>query len=121
MEGCGFRDQLRHFREFNTEIIGISFDDVATNRRFSEENGFQYSILSDLDRGIALKYGACVNRAAPMPKRMSYLIDERQRILYCWTRIEPGLHPAQIINTLYANFYKSFEEQMAGKGEGDAR
>ena len=110
VEGCGFRDQLHHFEEFNTEVVGVSFDRVETNRRFCEVNHFPYRILSDSARQIGIRYGACLNAAASMPKRVSYLIDGQQRILYCWSKVEPALHPSQVINTIYANFYRTFEE-----------
>ena len=56
MEGRGFRDRAPQFAEAGIEILGISFDPPEENRRFAEQNGFPFRLLSDRDRSAGERY-----------------------------------------------------------------
>lgn len=50
-------------------ILGVSFDTPADNRAFAEAQSFPYPLLSDLDRSVALAYGACERKSDAFPRR----------------------------------------------------
>ena len=66
-------------------ILGVSYDSVADQKKFADEEGFPYRLLSDADKSIAAAYDAARQKGekyfeAGIPRRVSYLIDPDGRI-----------------------------------------
>ena len=58
-------------------VVGASFDTVEEQKAFADEQGFTYSLLSDLDRVMGAAYEAvrpADDPIAAFPFRYSYLI-----------------------------------------------
>jgi len=75
----------------------VSFDSVEANAAFARKNDFKFPLLSDLDRTVALAYGACGDAKAKWPNRVSFLIDEQGRIARVYDRVDPRDHPASVL------------------------
>jgi peroxiredoxin Q/BCP len=52
----------------------VSFDSPEANRSFAEKNGFEFPLLSDEKRELALAYGACPESDARFPARLTFVI-----------------------------------------------
>ncbi len=52
-----YRDQYAKVTEKGARVVGISTDDVATLRRFKDENQLPYPLLSDDGGKVAKQYG----------------------------------------------------------------
>ena len=62
-------------------MLGASFDDPATNKRFADKHLFTFSLLSDVDQVIGTSYGVvrpADHKWAAMPRRVTFLIDPRK-------------------------------------------
>jgi peroxiredoxin Q/BCP len=70
---------------------------VEANAAFANKNQFKFPLLSDLDRTVALAYGACKDPKATWPKRVSFLIDEQGQIARTYERVDPRDHPASVL------------------------
>ena len=57
-------------------IVGVSFDAVADNGAFAEKYGFPYQLLCDTDQSMSRAYGACAEKGAKYPERITYVIDK---------------------------------------------
>lgn len=80
-ESCHFRDLAAEFAEAGAQRVGISPDDVAKQRRFSETHGFDYPLLSDVDGVVAKRFGVW-RRLIPLhTKRTTFVIDTDRRVL----------------------------------------
>ncbi|GAA4942060.1 peroxiredoxin [Streptomonospora halophila] len=84
-ESCHFRDLAAEFAELGAQRVGISADDVGTQRAFADEHGFGYPLLSDPDGAVARAYG--VRRGGPLAalspiRRSTFVIDTDGRILH---------------------------------------
>lgn len=55
-----YRDQYAKVTEKGAQVVGISTDDVATLKRFRDENQLPYPLLSDDGGKIAKQYGGTV-------------------------------------------------------------
>uniref|UniRef100_UPI0037DA7861 peroxiredoxin n=1 Tax=Streptomonospora wellingtoniae TaxID=3075544 RepID=UPI0037DA7861 len=82
-ESCRFRDLAAEFAELGAQRVGISADDVATQRAFAEKNGFDYPLLSDPGGAVARAYG--VRRGGPLAalsptRRSTFVIGTDGRI-----------------------------------------
>ena len=85
MQGHGFRDQAKDFATANAEVLGISFDTVADQKKFADGEGFPYPLLSDPDKTAGAAYDAVRQPGeeyaeAGIPRRISYLIDPSGKI-----------------------------------------
>jgi len=78
-------------------VIGVSFNSADVNRAFAQRNEFKFPLLSDLDRATALAYGACDDRHASNPDRVSFVIDEEGNIARVYNQVDPRDHPARVL------------------------
>lgn len=53
----------------------MSFDAPAANKLFKQNEGFQYPLWSDLDRELALTYGAATSKSTKYAKRITVVLD----------------------------------------------
>jgi len=74
-EACDFRDHFSYFRNLGIRVIGISFDDVETHRRFQKKYKLPFELLSDTSGKVAQIYDAKVP-IFNMSKRITYLLDK---------------------------------------------
>ena len=72
-EIIAFQRDLEEFKELDTQIIGVSNDKMETHRDFTEKNGIEFPLISDLDKSIKKLYGR---------GRVTYLIDKSGIIRY---------------------------------------
>jgi len=55
-----YRDQYAQVAGKGAQVIGISTDDVATLKRFRDENKLPYPLLSDAGGKVAKQYGGTI-------------------------------------------------------------
>ena len=100
MEGKGFRDRAPEFAEAGAELIGASFDTPEDNRAFAENNGFPFTLLSDVDRKVGQVYETKRSPEEQSPeyaKRRTYLIDPEGRIVRAYRVTDIPGHPGQVL------------------------
>ena len=80
-QSCHFRDLAKEFEEAGAQRVGISRDDVATQKKFAELNGFDYPLLADVDGEVAEQFGV-KRRFGPIPvKRHTFVIDTDRTVI----------------------------------------
>ncbi len=81
VESCHFRDLAAEFAAVGAHRVGISPDDVAKQRAFSDRHGFDSPLLSDPDGEVARRFG--VRRAfGPLAtRRHTFVIDTDRTVL----------------------------------------
>ncbi|MFF2052728.1 thioredoxin-dependent thiol peroxidase [Leifsonia sp. NPDC058194] len=57
-EACDFRDNLNSLKSSGYRVIGISKDAPAQNKKFQEQEGLNFPLLSDEDLAVHNTYGA---------------------------------------------------------------
>lgn len=57
-QACDFRDNLNSFAASGYRVIGISKDAPAQNKRFQEQEGLNFPLLSDENLAVHNAYGA---------------------------------------------------------------
>lgn len=61
-----FQRDLPTLEGLNAQVLGVSFDDVETLRRFAAENGIGFPLISDPEGKLKALYST---------ERINYLID----------------------------------------------
>ena len=78
-EACEFRDQFEAFRNLDVPVYGISRDDIPTHEKFKKAYKLPFELLSDPDGKVCKSYDALIP-LIKMPKRVTYLIDDKHQI-----------------------------------------
>jgi peroxiredoxin Q/BCP len=55
-----YRDQYANVVGKGAQVVGVSTDDVATQKRFKDENQLPFPLLADAGGKVAKKYGGTV-------------------------------------------------------------
>ena len=55
-----YRDQYASVVGKGAQVVGISTDDVATQKKFKDENQLPFPLLSDSDGKVSKKYGGTI-------------------------------------------------------------
>ncbi|MBD0726470.1 peroxiredoxin [Flavobacterium sp. L1I52] len=75
-QACGFRDNYSEFLNLDIAVIGISSDDVASHRDFSQKYNLPFILLSDTDQSVRKLFGVPSKFFGLLPGRVTYLIDK---------------------------------------------
>lgn len=104
-EACGFRDIIGDFKKMNTVVLGISKDSVASHKKFTDKYHLNFSVLSDEDKTTLKDYHAWgkkkfLGKTFEGTLRISYLINQKGKIIKSYPNVNPISHPAQIISDI---------------------
>lgn len=76
-ELCTIRDNLSVLSERDAEVFVITCDTTASNKRWAEEQGFEFPILSDFwPHGEVSQAYDCFNDALGVANRATFTIDQ---------------------------------------------
>jgi len=77
-ELCALRDDLALFQESGIELIGISVDSKWSLRAWAEQEGYDFTLLSDLwpHGAVAQEYGVFLEDRG-VANRATFVIDEQ--------------------------------------------
>ena len=62
-----------------TQIIGISVDSYPANKRFSEDIGVTFPLLSDFQRKVSKEYGI-LDEERGWARRTTFVLDKEGRV-----------------------------------------
>ncbi|HEY5663952.1 MAG TPA: thioredoxin-dependent thiol peroxidase [Ilumatobacter sp.] len=102
-QACGLRDIAGDIGD--TVIVGISPDPSAKLKRFDDQHGLGFTLLSDPDHAIAVKYGVWIEKknygkVYMGVQRSAFLVDEHGRIERSWPTISPKDTPTNLLAAL---------------------
>jgi peroxiredoxin len=85
-ELCAVRDDIARYNNANAEVLGISVDSVFTLKRYKEEQGYNFPLLSDFNKEVSAAYDSlCENWILEMKgvsKRSAFIVDKEGIIQY---------------------------------------
>ena len=100
-EACSFRDDIFKFRKLGAKIIGVSLDDVASQKEFAEKYALPFTLLSDAKQQTAVDYGVLRNLGlAKFAKRQTFIISPAGKIAEHYEKVKPEEHSAQVLGDL---------------------
>jgi peroxiredoxin Q/BCP len=101
-EGCGFRDRYEQFEALGVQIVGVSFDSPEKNKKFKEEDKFQFDLYSDVEKELASHYGA-YNQILPMfAMRVTVILNPEGEWVLAYPSVKGSLykHAQQVLDDL---------------------
>jgi peroxiredoxin Q/BCP len=107
-QACEFRDNIFAFRDAGAAILGISVDDVASHKAFSEKHSLPFPILADAERKTAGAYGTLMKYLGvhELARRDTFIIDPQGRIAKHYVKVDPKGHSKTVLADL---------KQLAGR------
>jgi peroxiredoxin Q/BCP len=93
-QACSIRDHRQDLTGLGVDVVGISPDPPAKQKKFDDKYGLGFPLLSDEDHAVAGKWGAWGEKTMYGKKRMgiirsSFLVDEKARIAHVWYNVKP--------------------------------
>ena len=89
-QACSLRDHNAEIRAKGAEILGVSTQDAASHKRFTQVHHLNFPLLADADRAVARAYGAIgggglfgmTQAMLGLADRVTYIIDEQGTIAH---------------------------------------
>jgi peroxiredoxin len=86
-ELCAVRDDWSAWTELDADVFGISVDSPFVTRRFREELGLPFPLLSDFNHEVGADYGVLYEDyfgLRGVARRAAFVIGTEGRIAYAW-------------------------------------
>ena len=104
-QACGFSERMPLFSEKGAVILGISKDSVASHKKFEENYGLKFTILSDPDKTVIQSYDVwkekkLYGKVSMGVVRTTYLIDENGIITKALDKVKAAENPEQMLEIL---------------------
>jgi mycoredoxin-dependent peroxiredoxin len=81
-ELCELRDDLRSFETAGVQVLAVSCDSVHSQRKWAEEEGFGFPVLSDFwPHGAVSKAYGVFDEALGCATRRTFVIDKQGRVV----------------------------------------
>ena len=115
-EACAFRDDIFAFRKLGVTVIGVSLDDVKSQKAFAEKYSLPFPLLSDRGKKTAKAYGV-YRKYGPIgiAARETFLIDPDGRVGKHYSKVDPDEHAQQVLADL-AELMRSDDAETAQPG-----
>ncbi|CAM3301708.1 thioredoxin-dependent thiol peroxidase [Paenibacillus lupini] len=102
VESCDFRDYNGQFKQQNTEVIGISPDDLASHDTFISEFSLPFPLLADTDHTVSELFGVWKERTWDGKtfmgiERSTFLIDENGVLVREWRSVSVDGHVQEVL------------------------
>jgi len=101
-ESCEFRDYNPEFAKLDTEIVGISPDDLTSHNQFISEYSLPFQLLSDVGHQVCELYGVWKlltwnGQQFMGVERSTFLIDRQGTIVKVWRGVKVDGHVEEVL------------------------
>ena len=105
VQGKGFRDEFKQFKNENIVILGVSADPVSKQKKFCDKQGFPYDLLSDESHSMLEDYGVWgkkkfMGREYMGISRVTYIIDEDGNIEHVIEKVKTMSHAKDLLTLM---------------------
>jgi len=94
-EACGLRDRMADLEKDHVQVIGVSFDDADSHKKFIAKHNLNFPLLVDTGGTIADAYGVRMP-GKNMARRASFLIGKDGKILHVTDTPKAETHLAEM-------------------------
>ena len=81
-QACGLRDRMGDLKKDNVQVVGVSFDNSESHRKFIAKHNLNFTLLADTDGKITDAYGVRREAGKNMARRASFLIGLDGKIVH---------------------------------------
>ena len=100
-EACEFRDNIFAFEEAGAQVVGISLDDVKSQKDFADKYHLPFPLLSDARQTVAKAYGVLGSFGTmTVAKRHTFLIAPDGTVAKHYEKVNPSTHSREVLADL---------------------
>ena len=104
-ESQAFRDEKAELNAAGAEIVGVSRDDAAAQKKFAQKYGLNFPLLADTSSAICDAFGVIVEKNMYGKKslgiqRSTFLIDASGTIAKVWPKVSVEGHAAAVLEAV---------------------
>jgi thioredoxin-dependent peroxiredoxin len=105
-QACGIRDRGDEYAAAGARaVIGISPDQPEELRKFADNQGLEFTLLSDPDHAVAEAFGAWGEKSMYGKKytgvlRSTYIVDGAGKVARVFPKVQPKKHDALVLKAL---------------------
>jgi thioredoxin-dependent peroxiredoxin len=104
-EACSFRDNIQAITDKGAVVVGVSPDSVKSHRKFIENQGLNFLLLSDEEKEMLEPYGVWKEKSMYGRKymgveRTTVVIDEMGVITHIFPKVKVDGHTEEVLNAL---------------------
>ncbi len=97
IEARRFQQDLPKYIARDTQILGVSVDDVDSHREFCDSEGLKFPLLADTDGSVSKAYGSWLGFGS---LRHTYLIDPDGILRKTFLGVNPNRHSQEVLASL---------------------
>ncbi|MFQ8626225.1 MAG: thioredoxin-dependent thiol peroxidase [Candidatus Gastranaerophilaceae bacterium] len=103
-EACDFRDNMNRITS-KADLIGVSPDSIKSHKKFQENHGLNFILLSDSEHKLAEFFGAWGEKSMYGKKymgiiRSTFIIDETGEVVKSWSKVKVKGHVDEVLKEL---------------------
>lgn len=95
-EMCSLAEDWSRWEDLDAAVFGISVDSPFVNKKFAEETGVPFPILSDFNKDASSAFGvlyAEFHGLRGVSKRAAFIVDAEGKIAYAWVSDDASVIP----------------------------
>jgi peroxiredoxin Q/BCP len=97
LEAQRFQRDILAYQARNTQILGVSADNVESHAEFCDAEGLEFPLLSDPSGTVSKAYGSWLGAAS---LRHTYIIDPAGIMRARFLGVRPVIHSQEVLATL---------------------
>ncbi len=97
LEARRFQQDLPKYLAKNTQILGISVDDVDSHADFCDSEGLKFPLLADVDGAVSKAYGSWLGYSA---LRHTYIVNPLGKLAAIFLGVSPNVHSKEVLAKL---------------------
>ena len=107
-QACSLRDHNAELAAKGAAVLGVSTQDEASHRKFTDKFKLNFPLLADTDGSVGRAYGTLggsglmskLKSAVGMADRVTFVIDELGKIAHVIERPDVGKHAEEVLYLL---------------------
>jgi peroxiredoxin Q/BCP len=106
-QACSLRDHNQQIKDKGAAILGVSTQDAASHRRFTEKYNLSFPLIADTDTAVAQAYGAlggglmgAAKNLFGVANRITFIIDESGHIAHIIDKPDCANHAEEVLKLL---------------------
>ncbi|MDE5106518.1 MAG: peroxiredoxin [Trichodesmium sp. St17_bin3_1_1] len=97
IEARRFQEDLPKYSSRNTQILGVSVDDINSHKEFCDSEGLKFPLLADADGTVSKAYGSWLNFFSI---RHTFIIDPDGILQKIFLGVKPAVHSNEVLSSL---------------------
>ncbi|CAN5704793.1 peroxiredoxin [soil metagenome] len=94
-QACSLRDSFADLTAQGIQVIGVSRDSVASQKKFEESNKLPFPLVADADGKVAAAFGVDLIPVVGLTQRESFLIKDG-KIAWVTTKAQTSTHAQEV-------------------------